>query len=106
MPQFPGGENARIEYMINNVKYPAIAKEKGVEGTVYISFVIEKDGSISNTNVIRRILNVKGVGPAEKSLDAEAIRVVSAMPKWIPGSQGGKHVRVQFTMPIKFKLEG
>ena len=96
MPQFPGGDEARVKYMIENVKYPETAKDKGVQGSVYVSFVVEKDGRITNTKV------VKGV---EKSLDTEAFRVVSAMPKWTPGKEKGKAVRVQFNMPIQFKLK-
>lgn len=95
MPQFPGGDAARVTYMIENIKYPETAKNKGLQGTVYVSFVVEKDGRITNTKVI------KGV---ESSLDAEAFRVVSAMPKWKPGTDKGKPVRVQFNMPIQFKL--
>ncbi len=95
MPQFPGGDAARVTYMIENLKYPETAKNKGLQGTVYVSFVVEKDGRITNTKVI------KGV---ESSLDAEAFRVVSAMPKWKPGTDKGKPVRVQFNMPIQFKL--
>jgi protein TonB len=96
MPQFPGGDEARVKYMVENVKYPETSKDKGVQGSVYVSFVVEKDGRITNTKVIRGV---------EKSLDAEAFRVVSAMPKWIPGSEKGKPVRVQFNMPIQFKLK-
>jgi protein TonB len=95
MPQFTGGEEARIKYMISSVKYPDDAKEKGIQGTVYVSFIVEKDGKISGAKV------VKGIG---KSCDEEALRVVKAMPKWIPGTQKGKPVRVQFNMPIRFKL--
>ena len=76
-------------------KYPAAALEKGIEGTVYIAFIVEKDGSITNAKVI------KGIG---KPCDMEALRVIRAMPKWIPGTQKGNPVRVQFNMPIKFKL--
>ena len=95
MPQFAGGDEARIKYMIENVKYPEAAMKQGKQGTVYVSFVVEKDGSITNTKVIRGV---------ENSLDAEAFRVVSAMPKWKPGTDKGKPVRVQFNMPIQFKL--
>ncbi len=95
MPQFPGGDEARIKYMIENVKYPESAKKEGLQGTVYISFVVEKDGQIADAKVVR------GIG---KACDDEALRVVSAMPKWIPGTQKGQAVRVQFNMPIKFAL--
>lgn len=104
MPKFPGGDAARVKYMVENVQYPEIAKKKGVQGTVYVSFVVEKDGSITNTKVIKRIMNVKEVEEAVNALDAEAFRVVSSMPKWIPGTDKGKAVRVQFNMPIQFKL--
>ncbi len=94
-PQFQGGDTARIKYLSENLKYPKIAKETGIQGAVYVTFVIEKDGSISNVNIIR------GIGGG---CDEEALRVVSAMPKWKPGRQNGKEVRVQFSMPITFKL--
>jgi TonB family protein len=95
MPQFPGGEEARIKYMINAIKYPEAAKKQQLQGTVYVSFIVEKDGSISDTKVLR------GIG---KLCDEEAIRVIEAMPKWTPGLQNGKTVRVKFTIPIQFKL--
>lgn len=96
MPQFPGGDEARTLYMMKNIKYPKAAREKGIQGTVYVSFVVEKNGIIGEAKV------AKGIG---YSCDEEALRVVKAMPNWIPGSDKGKPVRVQFTMPIKFKLE-
>jgi len=96
MPQFPGGEEARINYMANNVKYPATAKEKGVQGMVIVSFVVEKDGSIGDAKVVRGV---------EKSLDTEALRVVKEMPRWTPGIQKGQKVRVNFNMPVSFKLK-
>ena len=95
MPQFPGGDEARISYMVNTVKYPEEAKEKGLQGTVYVTFIVEKDGSIGGAKVI------KGIG---KACDKEALRVIKAMPKWTPGIEKGKPVRVQFTIPISFKL--
>ena len=104
MPQFPGGDEARVKYMVENIRYPEQAKKQGLQGTVYVSFVVEQDGSISNSKVIKRITNSKEMGAAVNSLDAEALRVVSEMPKWSPGKQNGKLVRVQFNMPIKFKL--
>ncbi|MEI6348440.1 MAG: energy transducer TonB [Bacteroidota bacterium] len=94
-PTYNGGDEARLKFLSQNLKYPAIAIEKGTQGTVYVSFVIEKDGSISNITLKRDIGN--GCGD-------EAIRVVKMMPKWIPGKQQGKLVRVQFIMPISFKL--
>lgn len=95
MPQYPGGEEARMNYMIKNVKYPKEAKEKGIQGTVYATFIVEKDGSINNVKIIKGI---------DTRCDEEAFRVVSEMPKWKPGTQNGKAVRVKFTMPISFKL--
>jgi TonB family protein len=95
MPTYPGGDQARVDYMIKNIKYPKAAKEKGVQGTVYVSFVVEKDGSIREAKVIR------GIG---YSCDEEALRVIKGMPAWTPGTQNGKAVRVQFNMPVKFKL--
>jgi TonB family protein len=93
LPEFMGGEEARIKFLRENVKYPASALEKGIQGTVYLSFVVEKDGSISNVKVVRGV---------SKVLDKEAKRVISMMPKWKPGMQEGKPVRVLFNMPIKF----
>ncbi len=95
-PEFPGGEEARIKFITENIKYPQIAKENGIEGKVFITFVVEKDGSISNVRLLRDI----GGGCGE-----EAIRVVKAMPKWKPGKQRGQAVRVQFNMPINFVLQ-
>jgi TonB family protein len=96
MPQYPGGEEARIKFMIENIKYPEEARKKGVEGTVYVTFVIEKDGTINSIKILR------GIG---SGCDEEAIRVISLMPKWKPGMQDGKTVRFQFNMPIKFSLD-
>ena len=96
MPAFPGGMEAMIQFISSNIKYPADAKKQKVDGRVLVNFVVEKDGSITEVKVIK---------PAFPSLDAEAIRVVKAMPKWKPGYQNGKAVRVQFTMPINFSLK-
>ncbi|HRS54282.1 MAG TPA: energy transducer TonB [Bacteroidales bacterium] len=95
-PSFPGGEEARIKFIASNIKYPQIARENGIEGKVFVTFVVEKDGSITNVKLLRDI----GGGCGE-----EAIRVVKAMPKWIPGKQRGQPVRVQFNMPINFVLQ-
>jgi protein TonB len=95
-PGFPGGERERMTYLVKNIKYPTMAKESGIQGTVFLSFVVEKDGSITGVRVLR------GIGGG---CDEEAIRVVKAMPKWKPGKQRGKPVRVQFSMPIKFTLQ-
>jgi protein TonB len=94
-PSFPGGDEMRMKYLSDNIKYPQIAKESGIQGTVYITFVVERDGSVTDIKVMR------GIGGG---CDEEAIRVVQSMPKWMPGKQRGKPVRVQFNMPIKFTL--
>ncbi|HAQ18684.1 MAG TPA: hypothetical protein DCR40_05530 [Prolixibacteraceae bacterium] len=96
MPVFPGGEKALPEYLLKSVTYPQQAKEKGIQGKVYVTFVIAKDGSVTNVKIVR------GTDPA---LDAEAFRVVNSMPKWTPGKQGGKEVAVQLTLPINFRLQ-
>lgn len=97
MPDFPGGMVALMEYISKNVRYPAAAHAKGVQGRVIVQFIVEKDGSISSPKI------VKSVDP---DLDAEALRVASAMPKWKPGKQKGKEVRVKYTVPIMFRLTG
>ena len=93
MPQFPGGNVQR--WISKNVKYPILAQENGIQGKVFIQFVIEKDGSITDVKVMRGV---------DASLDKEAIRVVKSMPKWKPGKQRGKPVRVSYTLPINFQL--
>ena len=95
MPQFPGGPNALMKYLSENTKYPESAKANKIEGRVFVSFVIEKDGSITNAEVMRGI---------DKECDAEAVRVVSSMPKWQAGTQNGEAVRCRFTVPFIFKL--
>lgn len=95
-PQFPGGQQALMSYLNKNMRYPTIAKENGIQGRAICRFVVEKDGSISNVEVFR--------SAGEVSLDKEAIRLISSMPQWTPGSQRGKPVRVQYTLPITFKL--
>ena len=97
MPQFPGGQAALMEYLTKNVKYPEEAHKKGVQGRVISSFVVEEDGSITNANI------AKSVDPL---LDAEALRVVNAIPNWTPGMQRGKAVRVKYALPFTFKLDG
>lgn len=96
MPEFPGGMGECMKWLGQNIKYPADAKEKGVEGRVIVQFVVEKDGTIVNAKVVR------GVDP---DLDAEALRVVNQSPKWKPGKQKGEAVRVKYTLPIMFKLD-
>ncbi len=108
-PAFPGCENVSdkaekkkcaetkmLQFIYSNIKYPPIARENGVEGTVYVKFVVEKDGSISAPEIVRDI----GAGCGD-----EALRVVKMMPKWEPGKQRGRAVRVQFNLPVKYKLE-
>ena len=97
VPEFPGGDVALIKFLSDNIAYPELAKEEGHQGRVYIQFVVWKDGSVRDVNV------VKG---AHSSLDKEAIRVVNLMPKWKPGIQRGKPVNCRFTLPIKFKIDG
>ena len=96
LPEFPGGGKALLEFMMNNVKYPEEAAKKGLQGRVVVNFIVEKDGSLTNVNVMRSV---------DPLLDAEAIRVVKAMPKWTPGKQKGKPVRVKFNIPVTFKLQ-
>ena len=93
---FPGGDAALYKWLSAQINYPADAAEAGITGRVIVSFVIEKDGSISNARVVRSI---------HPSLDAEAIRIVKKMPKWIPGKNNGQTVRVEYTLPISFKLQ-
>ena len=85
-----------MEWLSNNVKYPVVAQENGVQGRVVVSFVVERDGSITDVKVVR------GVDP---SLDREASRVVRAMPRWIPGKQNGSAVRVKYNVPVAFRLQ-
>ena len=96
MPEFPGGEMALRAYIANAIKYPVIAQENGIQGKVYVTFVVGKDGSVSNATIAR------GVDP---SIDKEALRVVNALPKWKPGKQRGKPVNVSYTVPINFVLQ-
>ena len=95
MPQYPGGDEAMMKYVADNIKYPQEAKDKEIAGRVFVGFVIEKDGSVSNVKVVR------GIGGG---CDEEAARVIKSMPKWIPGMQKGKPVRVNYMIPIYFKL--
>lgn len=96
MPEFPGGQGALLQYLAKSIKYPVIAQENGIQGRVSCSFVVNKDGSIVDAEVIR------GVDP---SLDKEALRVINSMPKWSPGKQRGKPVRVKYTVPVTFRLQ-
>lgn len=96
MPEFPGGDLALRKYIANAIKYPVIAQENGIQGKVYVTFVVGKDGRVTNAQIAR------GVDP---SLDKEALRVVNSLPKWKPGMQRGKPVNVSYTVPINFVLQ-
>ena len=95
MPQFPGGQIAMLQYIMKNIKYPEQAVKEGIQGRVTVRFIVEKDGSISD---------VKPVLSVHPLLNKEAVRVVESMPKWTPGKQNGKPVRVRFNVPVMFKL--
>jgi protein TonB len=97
MPEFPGGQQAMMKFLAENVQYPANAMEKGIQGRVICQFVVEKDGKPSNIQVVRT--------SGDASLDKEAVRVIGTMPKWKPGTQRGKPVRVTFTIPVSFRLQ-
>ena len=96
MPQFPGGQVELFNFLSDNVKYPADAEKKKIEGRVIATFVFDKDGSITDAEIVRSVY---------PSLDAEALRVINAMPKWVPGRQSGKAVRVKYTIPLTFSLK-
>ncbi len=95
-PSYPGGEDARMRFLQENIKYPEEAKELNIDGRVFVTFVVETDGSITDVKIVR------GIGAG---CDEEAIRVVKSMPRWVPGKQRGTPVRVQFNLPIRFKLQ-
>jgi len=95
-PEFPGGDAALLNFLSQNIKYPAIAAENGVNGRVTVNFVVNKDGSISDAKILRGV---------DQALDKEALRVIYSMPKWKPGKQSGKPVRVSFSVPINFVLQ-
>lgn len=96
MPSFPGGPSALMQYLSSNIKYPVVAQENGVQGRVVVSFVVERDGSITDVQVARSV---------DPSLDHEAQRVVRNMPRWIPGKQNGQAVRVKYNVPVAFRLQ-
>ena len=96
MPKFPGGDAALMKYLSENIKYPVVAQENGVQGRVTVSFVVERDGSITDVKIVRSV---------DPSLDREAQRVVRSMPKWIPGKQNGSAVRVKYNVPVQFRLQ-
>ncbi len=97
MPEFPGGQTALMQYLSSNIKYPEECRKMGVEGKVFVKFIVDATGNIINVQVLRGVVD-------GKLLEKEAIRVVQSMPKWKPGTQGGKAVSVYFTLPISFKL--
>jgi protein TonB len=96
MPMFSGGQKALMEYLAANVRYPDTMEDTCAQGRVVVSFVVERDGSITEPKVVKSV---------HSALDEEALRVVNGMPKWIPGSQNGERVRTRYTIPITFKLQ-
>ena len=96
MPEFPGGQAELLKWISEHIKYPAVAEENGIQGRVVATFVVERDGSVTDVKVVRSI---------DPALDKEAIRVLKQMPKWIPGKQNGSAVRVKYTVPVTFKLQ-
>lgn len=97
MPEFPGGMAELMKYLSSNIKYPVEAHKAGIQGRVVVSFVVNKDGTVKDAKIVRSV---------DKSIDAEALRVISAMPKWLPGYQNGKAVKVRYTVPVTFRLTG
>jgi protein TonB len=95
MPEFPGGETALIKYIADHIKYPVSAQEMGIQGKVYITFVVDKNGDVTNATITR------GIDP---ELDKEALRVINSLPKWTPGKQRGQPVKVSYTVPINFTI--
>lgn len=96
MPTFPGGDQALFKFLSDNIRYPVIAQENGIQGRVICQFVVNRDGSIVDVEVVRSV---------DASLDREAIRVIKSMPNWKPGMQRGKAVRVKYTLPVNFRLQ-
>ena len=96
MPSFPGGQEELMRFLAKNIRYPSIAQENGISGKVICQFVVSSDGSVKNIQVLRQL---------DPSCDKEAVRVLSLMPKWIPGKQNGKPVAVKYTVPIVFRLQ-
>ncbi|WP_321478399.1 energy transducer TonB [uncultured Bacteroides sp.] len=96
MPEFPGGQAALMKFLAKNIKYPTIAQENGTQGRVIVQFVVNKDGSVVDPVVVRSV---------DPYLDKEALRVIKTMPKWKPGQQRGKAVRVKYTVPVMFRLQ-
>ena len=96
MPSFPGGMGALMQFLASHIKYPVVAEMNGIQGRVICTYIVERDGSITNISVSRSV---------DPLLDAEAVRVISSMPKWTPGKQNGQECRVKFTLPVTFKLQ-
>ncbi|MDD2437687.1 MAG: TonB family protein [Massilibacteroides sp.] len=96
MPKFPGGDAELLQFIAKSIKYPVIAQENGIQGRVICSFVVNRDGSVVDAQIVRGV---------DSSLDKEALRVIGTMPKWSPGKQRGKPVRVKYTVPITFRLQ-
>jgi len=96
MPEYPGGDEALKNDLIGSIKYPEEARKNGIQGKVYVSFVVDEQGKVTNAKIERGV---------EPSLDKEALRVISNLPRWSPGLQGGKPVRVSYTVPINFVLQ-
>ena len=96
MPEFPGGVRAMLDFIKKNIQYPEIARKNGIQGRVIVGVVVDKNGSVTNLTILKSI---------DPYLDKEAIRVISSMPKWTPGVQNGKKVRVKFTVPVSFRLQ-
>lgn len=96
MPDFPGGTSALMKYLGSHIKYPTVSQEMGSQGKVIVQFVVDRDGAITNPSIVRGV---------DAYLDKEAIRVISTMPKWKPGMQNGKKVRVKYTVPVSFRLQ-
>ncbi len=96
MPSFPGGDTELFKFLSKSIKYPVIAQENGIQGRVICTFVVNRDGTIVDAEVVRGV---------DASLDREALRVINSMPKWTPGEQRGKPVRVKYTLPVQFRLQ-
>ena len=96
MPSFPGGIGALMQYLTTNIKYPVVAEENGIQGRVVCTYIVERDGSLTNISVSRSV---------DPSLDKEAVRIISSMPRWIPGKHNGSLCRVKYTLPVTFRLQ-
>jgi TonB family protein len=98
MPEFPGGMTELFSFLKTNVKYPEMEKEAGIQGTVYVQFVVTKEGAVQSPKILRGVNGAPG-------FDKEVVRIIKMMPKWIPGENGGKKVNVHYTLPVKFRLD-